>query len=990
MVDSALAKPHCIRERFCGTNKTIALRVKTCEKVTLKKQKISLKEKKSCSALIRKSLSIQRAVLRSKNARVVSPYRVSSLMSFDASGQRDRLLTKINNPGNSEVRLILPAQGQGGTIAIGMEPAPYGVHFAIHNHNTGGTFYLASPRQRFAPYNLGGQKPDMLGIGPIPEGRYSIRVSIASGPNDRRWSTQVYKNENIIISHMPGHNPIEATITPTATHTSTQTATSTPTRTPTPTATRTPTPTPTVPPAAPTNTNRMFGANLESVYLYEPSVPFKNLVEQGTRGFVAVSSSALLPAADFDARGWPIRLSAGAIEMGLIFDNHRYQKGTYVLKYQGDGDLSVTGNVKNFRPAGTNRFLFEIGDLMRSGLAVRINTIRKGPITDIIVMPAEFKTTNIVDRPFHPAFLNVLRGMGSLRFMNWFRTVSTIHETPGCSHSKSALGSPGAITASTTRTVTVALPENTDTSKFVNGLLLLYNPNPQVTLSPTSVCESHLIDDPNSSDPAKTIKVSGQTEWYPGSSAKRKMFIESYNSQTKEVKIKGSWSVPPPVGTRFEIRSYRNLTSASRPKVGTVYDDEAGVPLEYMIKLANELDLDPWFNVPTIADDSYVTEMAATIEANLKPSLKAYIEYGNEGWNYDFPGQTVAFALEAKAAELGIGKDEYQAFRSTEIWNIFSRQFGEELLRRNRQNSRLYRVYGVQAANISGVDNNRDGRYAMNEIYSSGKVALAYTGINLPATVTNPFNGNRTADFADALSPAFYLDAIDRSAIDAYNQGQRTKDELINSLFTDVDEQLNVTSGKSESGKILKWAHMAKNFDLALTIYEGGPNLSQYRLPSFVGHPASTQVTGRELELSSWVALSPNNMTVRLETGAHYGEQRQVVSYNPTTHIMTLDRPFSRFIQRTDIVKIQGRINQIQDDISRDNRMTELYRYMLGSYSALSSRVGVRLLSFNQFVAISSWSSQHRFGLVEHSQADPNTYPKWVGFHMAIQDEKNK
>ncbi|MDX1782404.1 MAG: calcium-binding protein, partial [Thalassovita sp.] len=54
-----------------------------------------------------------------------------------------------------------------------------------------------------------------------------------------------------------------------------------------------------------------------------------------------------------------------------------------------------------------------------------------------------------------------------------------------------------------------------------------------------------------------------------------------------------------------------------------------GVPLEMMLRLANEIGADPWFNMPHRANDAYVRAFAEMVRDGLKPGLKAYVEYSN-------------------------------------------------------------------------------------------------------------------------------------------------------------------------------------------------------------------------------------------------------------------------------------------------------------------------------------------------------------------------
>src|SRR5262249_31402848 len=63
------------------------------------------------------------------------------------------------------------------------------------------------------------------------------------------------------------------------------------------------------------------------------------------------------------------------------------------------------------------------------------------------------------------------------------------------------------------------------------------------------------------------------------------------------------------------------------------YSLDEGVAWEAMIELANESHKDMWINVPALATDDYVTQLAQLIHQNLDPGLNVYVEYSNEDWN---------------------------------------------------------------------------------------------------------------------------------------------------------------------------------------------------------------------------------------------------------------------------------------------------------------------------------------------------------------------
>ena len=74
-----------------------------------------------------------------------------------------------------------------------------------------------------------------------------------------------------------------------------------------------------------------------------------------------------------------------------------------------------------------------------------------------------------------------------------------------------------------------------------------------------------------------------------------------------------------------------------RAKLTSVrWGDKAGIPVEAMVDLCNKIDARPWFCIPHLADDNYVTQFANIVKTNLKPGLKPYVQYSNEVWNFQF------------------------------------------------------------------------------------------------------------------------------------------------------------------------------------------------------------------------------------------------------------------------------------------------------------------------------------------------------------------
>ena len=70
-----------------------------------------------------------------------------------------------------------------------------------------------------------------------------------------------------------------------------------------------------------------------------------------------------------------------------------------------------------------------------------------------------------------------------------------------------------------------------------------------------------------------------------------------------------------------------------------------GISVEYMVQLANDLDADPWFNMPHLADDTFVRKFATYVRDHLEPGRKVHVEWANEVWNFGWgfePSQWIA------------------------------------------------------------------------------------------------------------------------------------------------------------------------------------------------------------------------------------------------------------------------------------------------------------------------------------------------------------
>jgi len=117
---------------------------------------------------------------------------------------------------------------------------------------------------------------------------------------------------------------------------------------------------------------------------------------------------------------------------------------------------------------------------------------------------------------------------------------------------------------------------------------------------------------------------------------------------------------------------------SDRPLPGDYTYAARGVPAEIMIRLANELRADPWFNMPHRANDAYLRRFAETVRDGLDPGRVAYVEYSNEVWNWQFA--QAAWAEEQALKRWGVDYAwmQFYGMRSAQMARIWKQVFGEQ------------------------------------------------------------------------------------------------------------------------------------------------------------------------------------------------------------------------------------------------------------------------------------------------------------------------
>jgi hypothetical protein len=223
-----------------------------------------------------------------------------------------------------------------------------------------------------------------------------------------------------------------------------------------------------------------------------------------------------------------------------------------------------------------------------------------------------------------------------------------------------------------------------------------------------------------------------------------------------------------------------------------------GGAYEYAIALCNELNTDCWLTVPAQADDDYVRQLAVLIKAQLKPSLKLYLEYSNELWNFAPAfGQSNQNLALAKA-EVATGQSSLNfdgstnagdwgwrrvAKRGAEISLIFRQTFGDDAMMKRVRPLLMSQLGFTNGPLFQAV-------YFLQNYY------------NNPAQVAVP------------KPPKYYFYGLGGSGY--YSPKNPTSP---NAVFADLSNTIDWTKSLQQD------ADYAAAFGLKRIAYEGGPSL---------------------------------------------------------------------------------------------------------------------------------------------------------------------
>ncbi|SFQ48876.1 hypothetical protein SAMN05421853_10723 [Roseivivax halotolerans] len=172
---------------------------------------------------------------------------------------------------------------------------------------------------------------------------------------------------------------------------------------------------------------------LNGIHDWSPQQPFLDIFKT-SRPWIGhlpgqwggIETDVLRAGGHIDARGWPLSIpdEAERIEALVLTDRPEEAqelRGAYVLTYEGEGEISVTGLARRVDAApGRIRFFYEPGP---GAVGVSIAALNEdNPIREIRLFREEHEPLLEAGALFNPAWLARIADMRVLRFMDWMET----------------------------------------------------------------------------------------------------------------------------------------------------------------------------------------------------------------------------------------------------------------------------------------------------------------------------------------------------------------------------------------------------------------------------------------------------------------------------------------------------------------------------------------------------------------------------------------
>lgn len=271
-----------------------------------------------------------------------------------------------------------------------------------------------------------------------------------------------------------------------------------------------------------------------------------------------------------------------------------------------------------------------------------------------------------------------------------------------------------------------------------------------------------------------------------------------------------------------------------------------GVAIETMIQLCNELKIDPWFCIPHRATDDYIAQFAKLVKERLDPSLKVYVEYSNEIWNWGFyqAGWMLQSPLAGAMVEAKGGSP----------WKDAAKTDGKD--HPERIGALFRRAFAIWEREWSGADRKRLVRVCAVQ---AGWVDAAKRTVKWCVD-----NGG-----ADAVSPAAYF-GPDKETYDTWAAAgaNLTADQVI----ADVRKGRDLAREGNGAAEIVGYA---KSLGLRYVAYEGGQHIQPKGQAELPYNPALAAAQYHPAMYDTYVELLRLHRDMGCELFCHFSSVGQ-------------------------------------------------------------------------------------------------------------------
>lgn len=266
-----------------------------------------------------------------------------------------------------------------------------------------------------------------------------------------------------------------------------------------------------------------------------------------------------------------------------------------------------------------------------------------------------------------------------------------------------------------------------------------------------------------------------------------------------------------------------------------------GVAIELMIQLSNKLKIDPWFCIPHRATDDYIAQFARLVRDKLDPSLKVYVEYSNEIWNWMFhqAGWMLRSPLAGALVEAKGGK----------AWKDSAKTQGEG--HPERIGALFRRNFAIWEREWSGESRNR--------LIRVGAVQAAWFDASRRTIQWCLENGG-----LDAVSPAAYV-GPDKAVYDKWESlGSELTPEMV------IDDMEAVLATMRAGSSFSQTVAFAKQHGLAYVAYEGGQHIQSKDQAVLPYSPALAAAQAHPRMYDLYVELLRLNRDIGCSLFAHF------------------------------------------------------------------------------------------------------------------------